>query len=171
MADERQLTDLEGAILTEIAMRGKDTAYKVRRAFQDSPSVQWRGSAGAVSPAIRRLTAAGLIATMPHSKRRGGLALSLTNRGEEALNAWASDIELACGVGLDPFRLRAGVWERLPGKERARLYDLLEARTKADRALFGGHEVADISGRRQSELAIGLLDSRLRWLKRLRASL
>src|SRR3954467_10445207 len=106
MAAERQMTELEGAILTEIAMRGNDTAYKVRRAFQESPSVQWRGSAGAVSPAVRRLVQAGLIATRPHESRKGQV-LTVTENGHEAMIAWATDLELACGVGLDPFRLRS----------------------------------------------------------------
>ena len=65
MRPERQLTELEGAVLTEIALRGDDTAYKVRRAFQRSLSVQWRGSAGAVSPAIRRLVRSGLVTSCP----------------------------------------------------------------------------------------------------------
>ena len=35
MASAREkLTELEGAILTEVACRGNDTAYKIRRAMQ-----------------------------------------------------------------------------------------------------------------------------------------
>ena len=47
------LTELEGAILSEIHHRGASTAFKERKAFQESMSLEWRGSAGAVYPAIR----------------------------------------------------------------------------------------------------------------------
>lgn len=170
MMNERQLTELEGAILTEIAMRGNDTAYKVRRAFQDSPSVQWRGSAGAVSPAIHRLTAAGMIVAAPHSTRRG-LSLSLTDAGEQALHDWAANVELASGVGFDPFRLRAGVWERLPKAARKRLYEQLGQRLAAELATLSVRASSDISDRRQTELAIALLEARLAWLAEVESSL
>src|SRR6185503_14228331 len=105
MASGRELTELEGAILTEIAHRGADTAYKVRRAFQLSVNVHWRGSAGAVSPAIRRMKAAGLVAAAPHPTRAGQV-LALTVAGKAALERWATSIEPATSLGLDPFRLR-----------------------------------------------------------------
>jgi DNA-binding PadR family transcriptional regulator len=164
MMSERQLTELEGAILTEIAMRGNDTAYKVRRAFQDSPSVQWRGSAGAVSPAIHRLTQGGLVATAPHGTRRG-LRLSLTDRGEQALESWASDVELACGVGLDPFRLRAGVWEQLAKGPRDRVYLELARRLKAELKRLSARASSDAIDTRQTELAVILLEARLNYIK------
>jgi DNA-binding PadR family transcriptional regulator len=170
MRNERKLTELEGAILTEIAMRGNDTAYKVRRAFQDSPSVQWRGSAGAVSPAIHRLTAAGLIVARPHLTRRG-LSLSLTRDGELALEDWSADVELASGVGLDPFRLRAGVWERLSNAARKRLYERLRRRLETEVATLVARASDDISDQRQTELAVALLNARLEWLSGVQARL
>jgi DNA-binding PadR family transcriptional regulator len=169
MAAERQMTELEGAILTEIAMRGNDTAYQVRRAFQDSPSVQWRGSAGAVSPAIQRLTASGLIAATAHPSRKG-LKLTLTDRGELALFEWATDAELACGVGLDPFRLRSGLWERLPPAKRNRLYERLQTTLERELAALDRRDRGDAVDHRQTELAVELLRGRLRWLRELRNS-
>ena len=82
MRAERQLTELEGAVLTEIALRGNDTAYKVRRAFQLSPSVQWRGSAGAVSPTLM-VTAA--VSTPLNSVRTVVLVLPATAKGTTTL--------------------------------------------------------------------------------------
>jgi DNA-binding PadR family transcriptional regulator len=161
---KRRLTELEGAILTEIAMRGNDTAYKVRRAFQNSPSVHWRGSAGAVSPAVWRLTAAGLIETAPHGTRRGQV-LRLSEAGEEALFAWASDCDQAIGLGLDPFRLRSGVWDGLPGARRTALMDKLQFALTIELNQLRRRNSADIIDRRQTQLAMALIEGRLKWLK------
>jgi DNA-binding PadR family transcriptional regulator len=164
MAAERQLTELEGAVLTEIAFRGCDTAYKVRRAFQLSLNVHWQGSAGAVSPAIRRLKAAGLIAAAPHPSRAGQL-LSPTVAGRAALERWATSIEATTSLGLDPFRLRSVVWDFLsPAKRRAFFVKLHEA-SMADLPAFRARVQADPVGRRQTELAIAVIEGRLAWLK------
>jgi DNA-binding PadR family transcriptional regulator len=165
MADERQLTELEGAILTEIALRGNDTAYKVRRAFENSPSVQWQGSAGAVSPAIHRLVNRGLLIAAPHPTRRGR-TLTLSAAGEEALDSWAADVEAACGVGLDPFRLRAGVWERLSPRRRNALFARLLAQLERELAIRRESPASFSELPQPKELAWALFESRVRWLKR-----
>jgi DNA-binding PadR family transcriptional regulator len=165
MTAERQLTELEGAVLTEIALRGNDTAYKVRRAFQLSPSVQWRGSAGAVSPAIRRLSQSNLIAAQAHP-RRAGQTLSLTPAGKKALERWATTVDLATGVGVDPFRLRSGVWQFLRPAKRRALFVKLEAALNADLAAFKARNEPDLVDQRQSDLAIALIEARLTWLRR-----
>ena len=164
MTAERQLTELEGAVLTEIAFRGNDTAYKVRRAFQLSPSVQWRGSAGAVSPAVRRLKAAGLIAAAPHP-RRVGQTLSLTADGKRALESWATALDTAIGVGVDPFRLRSGVWDYLTPTKRLRLFEELEKALSAELESLRARSEPDLVDRRQTELAIALIEARLAWLR------
>jgi DNA-binding PadR family transcriptional regulator len=164
MAAERGLTELEGAVLTEIAFRGCDTAYKVRRAFQLSLNVHWRGSAGAVSPAIRRMKALGLIAAAPHPSRAGQV-LSLTVAGKAALQRWATSIEATTSLGLDPFRLRSVVWDFLsPAKRRALFAKLYEA-SLADLAALRVRAEADMVGRRQTKLAIAVVEGRLAWLK------
>jgi DNA-binding PadR family transcriptional regulator len=164
MASERLLTELEGAVLTEIALRGADTAYKVRRAFRLSLNVHWHGSAGAVSPAIRRLKAAGLIAAAPHPSRAGEL-LSPTVSGKAALERWATSIEGTTSLGLDPFRLRSVVWDSLsPAKRRIFFAKLYEA-SLADIPAFRDRVEADPVGRRQTELAIKVIEGRLAWLK------
>ena len=164
MAVERQLTELEGAVLTEIAHRGADTAYKVRRAFQLSLNVHWRGSAGAVSPAIRRLKAAGLIAAGPHP-RRAGQILSLTADGTNALERWATSIGATTSLGLDPFRLRSVAWDFLsPAKRRAWFAKLYEA-SLSELAALRVRAEEDAIGRRQTELAIAVVEGRLAWLK------
>ena len=164
MAAERQLTELEGAVLTEIAHRGADTAYKVRRAFQLSVNVHWQGSAGAVSPAIRRMKAAGLIAAAPHPSRVGQL-LSLTVAGKAALERWATSIEATTSLGLDPFRLRSVAWDFLSPAKRRTLFAKLHQASLADLAALRARTKTDPVGRRQTELAIALVEGRLAWLK------
>lgn len=112
------LTELEGAILSEIQHRGNDTAFRVRRAFQMSPSIEWSGSAGAIYPAIKRLRGQGLINGEATHDGRSTVRLSLTTAGEAAVIAWACDPERSSSVGIDPFRLRSGIWDLLPGDER-----------------------------------------------------
>ena len=164
MAAERELTELEGAVLTELEFRGADTAYKVRRAFQLSVNVHWRGSAGAISPAIRRMKAAGLIAAAPHPNRAGQV-LSLTADGKAALERWATSIEAATGLGLDPFRLRTVVWDFLSPPKRKALFASLYDASVAETAALRSRLETDAVGRRQTELAIAVVEARLAWLR------
>lgn len=113
------LTELEGAVLTEIHHHGNKTSFAVARAFQRSLSAEWSGSAGAIYPAIRRLTERGLIVRAEARTGRGTRDLSLTEAGINALGVWSCNVDRATGIGLDPFRLRAGLWVRLPAKQRA----------------------------------------------------
>jgi DNA-binding PadR family transcriptional regulator len=158
------LTELEGAVLTEIAFRGAETAYKVRKAFQRSLNVHWRGSAGAVSPAIRRMKTAGLIAATPHPSRAGHV-LSLTLDGKAALERWATSIEDTTSLGLDPFRLRTVVWEFLSPTKRDALFAMLHEASVAEIAALRVRAEEDPIGRRQTELAIAVVEARLAWLK------
>jgi DNA-binding PadR family transcriptional regulator len=164
MAVERELTELEGAVLTEIEFRGCDTAYKVRRAFQHSLNVHWRGSAGAVSPAIRRMKASGLIAAAPHPSRAGQV-LSLTAAGKSALEQWATSIEATTSLGLDPFRLRSVAWDFLSPAKRRALFAKLQEAFVTDLAALRVRAEEDVIGRRQTELAIAVVKGRLAWLK------
>ena len=164
MPVKRELTELEGAVLIEIEFRGCDTAYKVRRAFQLSLNVHWRGSAGAVSPAIKRMKAAGLLAAAPHPSRAGQL-LSLTETGRVALERWATSIEAITSLGLDPFRLRTVAWDFLSAGTRQALFARLFEASEAEMAALRVRAKSDAIGRRQTELAIAVVAARLAWLK------
>ena len=165
MTSERQLTELEGAVLTEVEFRGNDTAYQVRRGFEASFSVQWRGSAGAVSPAVHRLEARGLLRSTPHPTRRGK-TLALTPTGKKALLAWAKDSALASGAGMDPFRLRSGVWFMLSARDRRVLFKRLRTQLLREATALEQRDYEDLPDRIQSELATELLRSRIAWLDR-----
>jgi DNA-binding PadR family transcriptional regulator len=160
------LTELEGAVLTEVGHRGNTTAFKVRRAFQSSSSANWRGSAGAVYAAVRRLVARGMLETRPIPGRRGGNHLRLTSAGARALRSWMLDLDQASDSGFDPFRLRAGLWLRLPGKRLDHHLDLLEhavVRAVAELRVYA--EGQDEIERAEVDLAIRLQELRLSWIR------
>jgi DNA-binding PadR family transcriptional regulator len=135
----RGLTELEGAILSEIEHRGRRTAFQVRRAFAESFSLEWRGSAGAVYPAVRRLEGEGLLSASEPAGGRKTRTLALTAIGREALLKWASDPLLASSSGVDPFRLRAGIWSLLPEPEKIALLSDVEAHIEQQIALIERH--------------------------------
>ena len=160
------LTELEGAVLSEIRDRDRKTAFQVRSAFKSSPSVEWSGSAGSVYPAIKRLEAAGLIASEPLPGGRQAMALRVTEAGEAALDAWACDPQRAAGVGLDPFRLRSGIWLRLAPETRCKALDGVAAEIRAS---IAAHErdvaAADPIERPRMMLALRLQRLRLDWIE------
>jgi DNA-binding PadR family transcriptional regulator len=127
MSEARKLSELEGAILSEIEHCGQTTAFQVRRAFADSFSLEWKGSAGAVYPAVRRLAQDGLLHASAAQGGRATRQLSMTDGGRQALSAWACDGARASSPGVDPFRLRAGIWSLLPAARRQALFQEIDA--------------------------------------------
>lgn len=160
------LTELEGAILSEIHHRGAETAFKVRKAFLASPSLEWSGSSGAVYPAIRRLSAQGLIRGEAQNSARKGSSLTLTTSGVSALNDWICDLHRAAGLGLDPFRLRSGLWQELPAavrlKQLARLLVVLQTDIAGLEAYGAGLDRVE---RRRVDLSIGQQKARALWVE------
>ncbi len=161
------LTELEGALLADIRRHGVCTAYRVRRTFEASRSLEWSRSAGAVYPAIRRLTARGLIvAEVAEDDGRGTQQLALSAKGMAALRAWATDVERAVGPGVDPFRTRAGEWEALsPAKRRVQLEKLERALDERVAELEAAIAEADEGQIARLELDRALQLSRLEWLR------
>lgn len=161
------LTELEGAILAEIHNGGHETAFQVRRAFAQSLSLEWKGSAGAVYPAVKRLRERGFISASAVRDGRGGRRLRLTENGKAAMLAWSCDVKAATSVGLDPFRLRAGVWTSLDVAERKRLFAALQAEILAVLPAFEHTlEATDPLEKIRVVLAIQVQRTRLRNLKR-----
>ena len=160
------VTELEGAILSEIHHRGAETAFKVRKAFLASPSLEWSGSSGAVYPAIRRLTAQGLIHGEPQNSARKGSSLTLTATGVDALNDWVCDLDRAAGLGLDPFRLRSGLWGELPAtvrlKQLARLLVVLKTNIAGLETYGSGLDRVE---RRRVDLSITQQKARAAWVE------
>ena len=162
MAERRKISELEGAILSEIEHRGCRTAFQLRRAFADSFSLEWKGSAGAVYAAVRRLEQDGLLHASAAQGGRATRHLSLTGAGRLALAAWASDPQLASSVGVDPFRLRAGIWLLLPAPARHALFREIEQAVRASiRALETYLDDADRVEHVRIELALAVQRGRL----------
>jgi DNA-binding PadR family transcriptional regulator len=160
------LTELEGAILSEIHHRGAETAFKVRKAFLSSPSLEWSGSSGAVYPAIRRLSAQGLIRGEAQNSARKGSSLSLTADGVAALDSWIGDLDRATGLGLDPFRLRSGLWDELPEKVRSeKLAGLLIVLKRGITDLEAYGAGLDRVERRRVDLSISQQKARAVWVE------
>jgi DNA-binding PadR family transcriptional regulator len=159
------LTELEGAILSEIYHRKRETAFQVRRAFQESPSLEWSGSAGAVYPAVRRLEQRQLLTSERAGDSRGTLLLSITAPGRSALLAWACDPIRSASVGLDPFRLRSGIWRTLSdAKRKAALEKIaMEIQRNVD---FLNSYIRDLDGIEVTrvQLSIDVQMLRLRWI-------
>lgn len=159
------LTELQGAILSEIEHRGSQTAFQVRRSFAESPSLEWRGSAGAVYPAVKRLERDGFIESVAIGDGRATRRLSVTASGRAAMLAWACDPARATSSGIDPFRIRAGIWAQLPEKKRREV--LVSMRRQIESSieyLAGFARNRDTIERVSVELSVYLQRMRLAWL-------
>ena len=159
------LTELEGAILSEVYHRKRDTAFQVRRAFQDSPSLEWSGSAGAVYPAVKRLEQRSLLDFDRAGDGRGTLRLSITSSGRRALTAWACDPIRSASVGLDPFRLRSGIWRTMSSTKRSAVLQSIS--TEIQRNIdFLEEYVHSLDGIEMTrvQLSIELQTLRLKWI-------
>lgn len=140
-----ELTDLEGAVLADVATRGTATSYAVAQTFSQSPSEYWSGSAGAVYPLVKRLAARGLLAAHPGAAgKRQRLDYSITPVGRAALEAWLLDAQRASGMGFDPLRTRLVHLHLVtPAKRQAFLNDVrAHAERFAAQPAFAGKPVA-----------------------------
>jgi DNA-binding PadR family transcriptional regulator len=159
------LTELEGEILVQIYHRGEQTAFQVRRSFATSPSLESRGSASAVYPAIRRLEKAGLIRGTATSDGRGSHLLCVTALGRDSMLEWAGNEARACGYGIDPFRARAGVWLGLDPKVVRDLLERMRDEIQGSiRFLEGFSRRNDTIERVSVDLSLRLQKTRLEWL-------
>ena len=121
MAGARALTELEGAVLGTIRLKGPCTPYAVRREFRSSLTPYWSGSAGAIYPLIRRLEGQGLIRSADGTTgRRRSKRYSLTPGGREALRRWLGPplADRTLGVPPDPLRTRMRFLGALPPKRK-----------------------------------------------------
>jgi DNA-binding PadR family transcriptional regulator len=166
------LTELEGAILSEVYYRGHQTAFQVRRSFADSPSLEWKGSAGAVYSAVKRLEQAGALAATATGDGRSTRLLSVTAAGRLAMLKWACDPERAVSTGIDPFRMRSGIWLQLSEKRRRRvLTDVLRELRQSIASLRAYSRKKDTIERASVDLAMRLQMVRLTWVGELLDSL
>jgi DNA-binding PadR family transcriptional regulator len=133
------LTELEAAALGHLWLHGPCTAYVVRRAFLDSPSPYWSGSAGAVYPALARLERAGLVrSSARRADRRRAREVELTPEGRERLAAWLGPPlpDWVVGVPMDALRTRVALLAAMRPGRRARLLAEAERGVREQLALI-----------------------------------
>lgn len=165
------LTEVEAYALGLVEGFGESTAYRVRRAFADSPSAQGRGSAGSIYPVLKRLEKRGLVSERAHSQgRRPSRLISITEGGREALRAWlAPPLDDTLGLPLDPLRARIRFLGLLTDPERQRflaearhllerVVDQLEERARDYEASGTAWEIAMARG------AVRVTQARLDWI-------
>jgi DNA-binding PadR family transcriptional regulator len=158
------LTELEGAILSEVSYRGRQTTFQVRKSFADSPSLEWKGSAGAVYAAVNRLHKAGMLSTHATGDRRATKLLSVTPAGRTAMMEWACDPHRAISTGIDPFRIRSGIWLQLSASRRDKtLTTVREAAQRDLQALQNYARKKDTIERASVDLAARLQQMRIHW--------
>jgi DNA-binding PadR family transcriptional regulator len=157
---EKPLTDLEGAVLAEIAKRSVATSYVVARAFAASPSEYWSGSAGAVYPLIKRLSARGYLTAHANADgKRARLDYRLTEAGQVALKDWLLDAKRASGMGFDPLRTRLAHLELVDAAQRRKF--LAEVRELS--ATFAKTSIPPV-GPFGAKIHGSWLKARARWL-------
>ncbi len=90
----------------------------------------------------------------------------MTAGGVAALDSWIGDLDRATGLGLDPFRLRSGLWDELPETVRSeKLAGLLVVlkRGIADLEAYGAG--LDRVERRRVDLSISQQKARAIWVE------
>jgi len=170
------MTELEGAVLGVIWSRGPITAYGVLQRFLVSATRGWSASTGAIYPAIRRLTADGLVqATPAPGDKRSTRQLMLTSEGKAALHDWLFELQdWMGGAVVDPVRTRMNYIGLLPRAEQLKLIDKAEENARSALAEIQRF-VPDPTAHEQLGLklaAVGAradVEARLAWLKQVRA--
>lgn len=158
-----ELTDLEGVVLAEIAQRGRVTSYAIAKAQAESPSEAWSGSAGAVYPAMKRMTARGLlVAATPVDGGHTRTEYSLSAEGRAALVGWLLDADRAAGLGFDPLRSRVVHLDLVSERERQIFLDNVKVNIEASRSTSW----PDASF--AQKVHVSVVRARLAWVKTIR---
>jgi len=177
MPRSRPLTELEGTVMSVLRARQPCTPYQVRRAFLDSPSPHWSGSAGAIYPLFVRLERAGLLRSEPHATgSRKSRLYRMTQAGRRALVRWMGPpvADEVVGVPPDPLRARIALLAFSPPAHQRRylreierrLTEMIARARQADSGLTG-----DVYSERMSRGAIMMQEERLKWIRALRRGL
>lgn len=167
-------TELECVVLALVGLRQPQvTAYAVRREFDRSLSAHWSSSAGSIYPLLKRLLAAGLLATEPaRPAKRNAHWLRLTAAGAGVVKRWlrakSTPAEL---IGHDPLRTRFRYLDRLAPSDALRAVDDAEKVLRealAQIRLDTPEDLLDQLSHRNAELT---LLARLTWLEEVRDAL
>jgi DNA-binding PadR family transcriptional regulator len=171
-SDTTVLTELEGAVLGMIGLKGPCTTYAVRREFMDSPSQYWTASSGAVYPLVLRLKKRGLIhARRKTGDRRGGALYVITALGSQALVAWLRGLGSPSSISVppDPLRTRISFFGLLDPETQQTLLARAVNELKSHLAQVRAHSQRENAHHRTIEHLVSagaeqILESRLEWL-------
>ena len=151
MSKELNITELEGAVLGVIAVKGPCTPYVVRKEFQQSPTPFWSSSKSTIYPLIERLNKQKLVEVTSSAKNgRGGKLYKLTAKGDKVLRDWLYQPKSSqiFGTPPDPLRSRIGFLPLLTPEKRKSFLDMvrigledqlkaaIEVSTEIDRSNF-----------------------------------
>jgi DNA-binding PadR family transcriptional regulator len=173
MGSAKTLSELEGAVLGVLLVRGPVTPYAVRAEFDRSRSSHWSASTGAIYPVIRRLERHGLITTERRMHgRRASTRCRLHPTGRRALRRWIGPPlpEWAAAATFDPVRTRISFLAALP--PRARIHLLRDAEVRIASELVAVRRLMrqqDLTGNRWEALAtlgaVYEMKMRLAWVR------
>jgi DNA-binding PadR family transcriptional regulator len=167
-------SELEGCVLGHLWKHGPCTAYSVRRALFDSPSLHWSGSAGAVYPLLARLEERGFVRSKKTMRGdRVGWPCSITPAGRARLLAWlgppiAPDV---VAITPDPLRTRLYFLSALDSRRRATFFTQARAALEEHLAVLAAEETPDEFDRLALRGALALTRARIAWLEQVRRAL
>lgn len=161
------------AILGIIWKRAPCTAYAVAREFFTSPSSHWRGSAGAVYPAIDRMRRLGLIKQRKDVRLgRPCSLLALTPKGLAQLQQWLTPPldEAAATITHDPVRTRSFFLAALPPEQQRAFLEDAERQLNAqlpalENEIARYQESGDWFSEQAQRGTLHVMRGRLTWLR------
>ncbi len=160
------MTELEGAILSDILHRGRDTRFQGAQRLRQIPFPRMEGEcAGAVYAAIQRLERKGSCSRCLLATRAERNACRSPTPAAVRCATGPRDAARAASVGIDPFRLRAGIWLGLDAAERATvLRAIREEIERSMNALSAYARLGDAIEHASVDLGLRLQKVRLDWL-------
>lgn len=167
----RAPSELEGCVLGHLWKHGPCTAYAVRSAMLESPSLQWSGSAGAIYPLLERFEERGLVRSRKAMRgERESWLYTLTAGGRGRLREWLGPPLMPDVVSItaDPLRTRMYFLGALSTRERSAF--IASARTALQRHLaeLENCSAMDVLDRLALRGAIRMTHARLAWLDEVR---
>ena len=175
----KRFSDLEMAILGIVYKRAPCTSYAVAREFFASPSSHWRGSAGAVYPAVARLQRLALLKGRRATHLGRPCALfTLTAKGLRTLRTWLLPPlpEAAAAISFDPIRTRAFFLAALTATDQAAFLTDAERQLKAQVPLVEAEcqryrQLGDWFSEQAQHGALYVMKARIAWVRKLRSRL
>lgn len=169
---QRDLSELEGAVLGIVRKNSPCTAYAVRKNFWSSPAHHWKASAGAIYPVMERLEAAGLLAAVESQRgRQSRRQYTLTRTGQTELRRWLCEASAQLVVPPDPLRTRLFFFDLLEPQERKSVLDqaqeLIATQLPALEQDCRDRQKLDEFGHLAARGALLVAKARLKWISRI----